>query len=856
MGAPASPISETIRRQEARRTWTAPNVDRLWRILLRGGFRPLWAVALLLLIPIKDTHPDSAQSLYEHAHQLFLHGDLTRTQQESEQGYRRFLNSDPEHAARFQLLAARTLIWRGLNEDALRALATGSSIFRTSEANIESLTLQGMANMYLLRFAEADRKLTEAKHFCEPPIYSGCGDVPIIRGVLAIESGHLAGARPILLEGLSLARTRHDKRSETSALLNLGVVALRGERYDDAVDWSNAAYRIAKDSVWEDMAENAMGNLGYAYYRLGDKEKALDLLLEAEKSAINLGSVRNEIKWESTAAYVYRDAGDLARAADAYLKSLDLANLIKSHEDIIDALEDLAHTDVMAGKLDEAGAYLDKLTPMVSGNRLDELDVMLARGEIAAARRDDPQAETMFRAVEGDSASQTSMRLGAEHQLARLYEVQGNTISAGNMYRTALTTFEAARADLKNEDSKLPFLTNATPIYDDYIHFLVTQGRAGEALAAADQSRAMTLVQGLGVKANKPAVRQAGFRASEVARKIGATVLFYWLGEKQSYLWAITPKKSSLFPLPRQAEITPLIESYRKALLEPGRGRGAENADGMALYRVLVAPAADLIAPNGNVIVVSDGPLSLLNFETLIVPGTAPHYWIEDANLVSAPSLYMLAAAKPSSGNNRRMLLMGDAVSPNPDYPELPMASAEMQKIQKHFAPAEETVFARQAANSGAYLKSSLRDYAYIHFVAHGVASRTDPLDSAIILSRTGAAEDSFKLHAREIIKHPIDARLVTISACYGGGTRSYAGEGLVGLSWAFLRAGAHNVIGALWEASDDSTPLLMDKMYAGLADGMSPSSALRQAKLALLHSEGKFKQPFYWAPFQIYAGL
>jgi CHAT domain-containing protein len=252
---------------------------------------------------------------------------------------------------------------------------------------------------------------------------------------------------------------------------------------------------------------------------------------------------------------------------------------------------------------------------------------------------------------------------------------------------------------------------------------------------------------------------------------------------------------------------------------------------------------------------VCDGALSLLNFETLVVPGPKPHYWIEDANIVSAPSLSMLAA-RHTPGKNRRLLLLGDAVPPNPDYPRLPMARAEIEKIARHFAPADETVFERQAANSGAYLKSPLRDYAYIHFVAHGVASRTDPLDSAIILSRTGAAEDSFKLHAREIIQHPIDARLVTISACYGGGTRSYAGEGLVGLSWAFLRAGAHNVIGALWEASDDSTPQLMDKMYAGLADGKLPSVALRDAKLALLHSGGRFREPFYWAPFQLYAGL
>jgi CHAT domain-containing protein len=47
-----------------------------------------------------------------------------------------------------------------------------------------------------------------------------------------------------------------------------------------------------------------------------------------------------------------------------------------------------------------------------------------------------------------------------------------------------------------------------------------------------------------------------------------------------------------------------------------------------------------------------------------------------------------------------------------------------------------------------------------------------------------------------------------------------------------------------------------MDKLYAGLADGMSPGAALRQAKLSLLHSEGRFREPFYWAPFQIYTGL
>jgi CHAT domain-containing protein len=102
-------------------------------------------------------------------------------------------------------------------------------------------------------------------------------------------------------------------------------------------------------------------------------------------------------------------------------------------------------------------------------------------------------------------------------------------------------------------------------------------------------------------------------------------------------------------------------------------------------------------------------------------------------------------------------------------------------------------------------------------------------------------------------MQHPIDARLVTISACNGSGARAYAGEGLVGLSWAFLRAGAHNVVGALWEVSDDSTPRLMDALYQGLQTGQAPSAALRNAKLSLLRSRSRFSAPFYWAPFQIY---
>ena len=103
-----------------------------------------------------------------------------------------------------------------------------------------------------------------------------------------------------------------------------------------------------------------------------------------------------------------------------------------------------------------------------------------------------------------------------------------------------------------------------------------------------------------------------------------------------------------------------------------------------------------------------------------------------------------------------------------------------------------------------------------------------DPLDSAIILSPHG---DTYKLYARDIARLPIHANLVTLSACRSAGSRTYAGEGLVGFAWAFLEAGAQNVVAGLWEVDDASTAKLMEAMYAQLRRGATPQQALRTAK-------------------------
>jgi len=222
-------------------------------------------------------------------------------------------------------------------------------------------------------------------------------------------------------------------------------------------------------------------------------------------------------------------------------------------------------------------------------------------------------------------------------------------------------------------------------------------------------------------------------------------------------------------------------------------------------------------------------------------------------SVTSASSLTLLAA---SLGRRRRelknLLLIGDTDQTSSEFPKLPQAPAEMLTVEHYFDKSDRVVLQRAQATPSAYLESKPERFAYLHFVTHGTASLTKPMDSAVILSPGG---DGYKLYARDIVAHPLQANLVTISACNGAGTRAYSGEGLVGLSWAFLRAGAHSVIGALWEVNDRSTPQLMDSLYGGLSQGKDPAAALRDAKLALLRSGTIYSKPYYWAPFQLYAG-
>jgi len=796
---------------------------------------------------------------FDQAQQVFLRGDLIRAQNQAEGGWRYYSGRDPLRAWEFRVLDAKVLTWRGMYGDVFPVLnAEFPGPLKNSDLDFQRRAQLGIAYIGMHKLAEAETVLTELERNCSTSGSDVIGQVLIALGMLQVERGEYNRAQALFEKSLQFARQRSNRFSEAVALLKLSNTALQQEHFEEAIDWSNAAYSAARALDARLIMEIVEGNLGWAYHKMGDSERSSSVYVEAYKHANELGDLFDEVKWLTNTGYVYLDAGKSSVAEDYYQRALGLARKIDGREDILNALVALALVTVQTGQLDLARQYSEDAiaSARADGNRVDELYPMLAKGQVALRVRDFSQAEQTFREIASDQKVDPSLQWEAQHQLAGVYEEEHRFPDAAKVYRTALNSFEAARSSLHHEDFQLPFMTNATQLYDDYIHFLVEQGKTSEALQQADYSRARTLAEGLGVLRKTSSVTSATLNPQQVARLAEATILFYWLGPKQSCLWVVTQEQIRLFQLPPASEIDAAVQSYRKALLGPRDVLQTANPEGTKLFDILVAPAKQAIAPNSRVVIIPDGSLNSLNFETLLVPEPKLHYWIEDVTVINASSLRLLAAAHSSPSTKAgKLLLIGDAVAADPEYGELPEAAQEITNIEKHFAPAERQVYTRVEATAPAYLGSAPEQFAYIHFVAHGTASRLSPLDSAVILSKASAQADSFKLYARDIIPHPLRAELVTISTCYGAGSRAYTGEGLVGLSWAFLRAGAHNVIGALWDVSDTSTPLLMDQLYGELKQGRSPEVALRSAKLSLLHSDGVFRKPFYWAPFQLYTG-
>jgi CHAT domain-containing protein len=815
--------------------------------------------------PSPRTDPDD---LYKSIYADYLHGSLEEAHSRAEAARNAYAGTGPDDnpvwEVKFRLLAADILLRQG-HPKAVTALLSGNgaSIPTAGDSAIKWRALSGLAHWRLKLLEDSSRELHEARDLAESTHSEALADVLRSEALIARDSGLAAESLEKFQSSLKIAQHSGDQLLQAVDLIDIGFASLQARQYDQALRLLQDAADFAISIQARRQLQFALGNIGWADYNLGDFDGALTNFLAAEQLTQELGMVDKRVLWLQDAGLAEYRLDHWQQAQQYDEEALRIALSLPADDEadqIANTQTNLALLLYGEGKYEAAKQYGDaaaQAAHVSKDNNVIAYAIFL-QGLVATRQAGTVDAESLLQSA-WRLATDPDLRADIENALGNLHAARHEVSAAELWYRRSIQTFEARRSTVRDEALRLSVFAYGDAIYRNYAEFLIQARRPNEALQLLDRSRARTLEEGLGFPDAEIAVRANEISpATELAKKLDATLLFYSLGPDNSYLWVITAHDTRLFPLARQSAIRSLLETHQRAVQRSMDPLESASGSTPALYDALIKPAAAMIPAGARVFIVPDGILRSLNFETLLVPTTHGfRYWIEDVTVTVTSSIRLLSrprAALPKS-TMRDLLLIGDPLQAQRDFTTLPNAATEMQHVEQHFSPDEQTVLGRSQAVPSAYSKSTPGQYRYIHFVAHGTASQLSPLDSAVILSPSPTDPADFKLYARDVMRYPLQARLVTVSACNSSGVRNYVGEGLVGLSWAFLRAGAHNVIAALWLADDAATPLLMDQLYSELKSGKNPDEALRLAKLGLIHSSSVYRKPYYWGAFQLYAG-
>jgi CHAT domain-containing protein len=801
--------------------------------------------AALFLGATTAAPPSSGEAAFREARTVADRGNWKLAEEKVDAALRRFNSSDDDWYWALQALRAKVLNGFGRYADARSFLSRPlPPRLRNSETAVRRLVELATA-VWLLDDPAGGKKL-----FREARALAMAKQPHLLPEVLVYIASFEAptNAEKTARQALRLARQVKDEVAELGALNQIGYSCAKQGRWVEAVHWLEQVPSRARAAQLDKLVEKAEGNLGWALGELGNTERAAELFADADAVAERIGAIPDRTAWLTQLGNVHFERDDFEAARRDYLTSYALAKET-GNGSLGQIVSNLATVSLELGKYEDARKYNAEALALKTKQEDNPDAILISRiveARLAEAAKRYDQSEEILSAVITQS-DVASTRWEAEGWLAALYAETNRPDLAERQFRHALDRFSAARSSITDDELRLTFNRLLDRLVDRYVSFLVQRERPAAALDVAEEIRGQSLEEGLRLTTAAKAIDPRA-----LAKKLRATLLCYRLGHDESHLWTITPKTITATVLPSRRVIETAVDTYQRNLLGPLGSLERSGARGSELYRMLVEPAAASVAPGSFVILIPDGRLWMLNFETLVVPSSKPHYWIEDVVVANAVSLQLIGRATAKLDASPSLLLIGNPPMADPAFPALTRAGEEIAFISKRFEPNRSMVLSRANATPAAYKTVAPESYDYIHFVAHGEATRSKPLDSAVILSRDATGD--YRLLARDIVKRTLNARLVTISSCHGAGIQTYVGEGLVGLAWAFLRAGADNVVASLWDVSDAATPELMDRMYAGIRAGRPPAAALRDAKKTLLASKA-FRNPRFWAPFIFYIG-
>jgi CHAT domain-containing protein/tetratricopeptide (TPR) repeat protein len=367
----------------------------------------------------------------------------------------------------------------------------------------------------------------------------------------------------------------------------------------------------------------------------------------------------------------------------------------------------------------------------------------------------------------------------------------------------------------------------------------------------------------------------------------------YFVGEDSIFVFTITPEQFDITSVAKDALFEETVQQLREAVTQQNYEQYTTAA--YRLYQTLLQPVeASLFAE--KLIIIPDGSLNYVPFEALLTESIGENSGIKDYSVLPflikkhAVSYAYSATLLLETLRRQKEEVSRDYLACAPVFPDgipaktrgaelvtahraldstrslggnsLPASREEVLGIQELFNKragiferwfgSKTAVYLEKDATEEKLKSAGADNYRYVHFSTHGFVNESEPKLSGLILTPqddTGVTEDGI-LYLGEVYNFSLNADLVVLSACETGLGKIARGEGLIGLTRGFLYAGAQNLLVSLWQVNDASTANLMMDFYNSMLDGKSKSTALREAKLALMESDSKYARPYYWAPF------
>tara|TARA_B100000315_G_C14577471_1_gene588633 strand:+ start:177 stop:2588 length:2412 start_codon:yes stop_codon:yes gene_type:complete len=776
-----------------------------------------------------------------------------------------------------------------------------------------------------------------------------------VAGYYYVEAEELDLALKNFNEALKNFKNLGDEDDIASVLHNRSAVYFARGKYDLALRDDKEALIIYKKFGKEDQIGSIKNNIGVIYRAWGNYDLALKNYQEAFKIYKKHGKEFKSSAILNNIGSIYQSLGKHDLALKKYQKSLKIRRKLGSEKTIAFSIDRIAGAYQSLGKYELAlKNYKDSLKTFRNFGLESSIALNLyhtgityqSLGKYDLALKDYQEALKIRR------------KFKQVDELSFIYSAIGGVFSLKNNYQKAVIALEKS-IELKEKirktaagDLRRDYLASQIRLYRDLISTHVLNNNASAAFEILELSRAKLLKERIGEAKLNIKIKSVNEIQNTLDEDVA--ILLYSNFHSQNIVEIVLTKNdiygkqvslesfidhaekkykkpmgkvfesirdlklgkettydTFAYNIEKEGNLENIINYYRALLKNASLKNGSpvrksqiskDNTReiGRMLYDFLVNPIAEHIKGKKELVIIPDGFLSFIPFETLI--DQKGKYMVENYKIKYSQSMGILELLKNRKYKKERkpLLALGGAVYDeikyetdivenmaqlafikNKLYPSfknkhsvrdaydaldkaswdnLPGTLDEVRAINKIVKDSEMLTGDTVTENNVKTLSRNgdLAKYKILHFATHGLVVSELPELSALVLSQFKEEQDSEDGYLRmgEISKLHLKADFVNLSACKTGLGKIYGGEGVVGLTQAFLIAGANAVSVSLWSVEDISTSQFMTGMYK-LAEELDIeyNEAMTIIKRKFIRGEfgNQYREPFYWAPFVYY---